>query len=80
MDDAAPLDPAVEVVLNAADHGLGGPGKVGFLILWGDDDLEKALVAGLLPLPGNCTERMLLRQTEPFLARSLSFPPGAFPL
>jgi hypothetical protein len=51
--DAAPLDFAIEVLLNAADYSLGGSGKVGFLILWRDDDLEEALVAGLLPLPGN---------------------------
>ena len=55
VDDAAPLNLSIEVVLNAADHGLGGPGKVGLLVLGRDNDLEEALVAGLLPFSGNCT-------------------------
>jgi hypothetical protein len=72
MDDSAPLDLAINVTLNAGDKILGSLAKICFLILWRDDDLEKAFVAGLLPVPGNRTEGTLF--CDPEFLFALAFP------
>jgi hypothetical protein len=40
MDDSAPLDPAINVTLNAGDKILGSLAKIRVPVFWGDDDLE----------------------------------------